>query len=83
MTERPQSQLVNRSQFRGPFHYGTLAQIATFTLATAATPLFGWSPLHLLWVLPVSFLVGFLTLIPPFSLVLRPLGWLYGRLCCI
>jgi len=40
------------------------------------------SPLHLLWLFPISFAAGFLSLEFPFSLLSIP-GSLFGRLCCI
>lgn len=47
-----------------------------------AVPLIGFSPLHLLWLLPVGFVVGMLSLTFPFSL-LSILGKPFGRLCCL
>lgn len=40
---------------------------------------FSWSPLHLLWMFPLAFLLGLLSMIPPFKL-LWPLASIYGSL---
>jgi hypothetical protein len=62
--------------------YATLTSLAIFTLATVAVPLFGWSPFHLLWIFPASFVIGILSMLPPFRL-LWSLGKAYGFLCCL
>ena len=43
---------------------------------------FDLSPLHFLWMIPLAFVLGGLSLAFPFSL-LSPIGNLYGRLCCL
>ena len=40
------------------------------------------SPLHLLWLFPLSLIIGTFSLAFPFSLLSIP-GWLFGRLCTI
>jgi len=45
-------------------------------------PLFGISIFHLLWLLPVAWVVGALSLAFPFSLV-SLVGTPFGRLCCL
>jgi uncharacterized membrane protein len=42
----------------------------------------GISPLHLLWVLPISWLMGTFSLAFPFSLLSIP-GRFFGLLCCV
>lgn len=42
----------------------------------------GVSPLHLLWLLPISWVMGTLSLAFPFSLLSIP-GRFFGLLCCI
>lgn len=37
-----------------------------------------YSPFHLLWLFPASFVMGFLTLAPPFSLIFIPVAKFYG-----
>lgn len=44
--------------------------------------LLGTSPLHLLWAFPISWLIGTLSLVFPFSLLSIP-GRFFGLLCCI
>lgn len=43
-------------------------------------PSLSLSPLHLLWMFPVSFLFGPLSLMFPFNLLLWPLASIYGSL---
>lgn len=42
-------------------------------------PVFSWSPLHLLWMFPLAFLLGLLSMMPPFK-ILWPLASIYGSL---
>ncbi|GAB1235462.1 hypothetical protein [Ferrigenium sp. UT5] len=53
-----------------------------FTAQAIVVGAFDLNPLHFLWMIPVSFIFGSLSLIAPFSL-LSPVGNLYGRLCCL
>jgi len=43
---------------------------------------FDWSPYHLLWLFPAAFVLGFLSLVFPFSLLNLPAS-LYAWLVCI
>jgi len=52
-----------------------------FTLSVLAVPLFGFSPFHLLWIFPASWVFGMLSLTFPFSLLSIP-GELYASICC-
>lgn len=60
----------------------TLTFCALFTIATVVIPLIGWSPFHLLWIYPASFIVATLSNLPPLRF-LWSLGKTYGRLCCL
>jgi hypothetical protein len=53
-----------------------------FVAQAIAVAVFGPSPLHFLWMIPVAFILGFMSIAFPFSLI-SPLGRLYGNLCCI
>jgi hypothetical protein len=50
--------------------------------AVLAVPLLNFSPFHLLWLLPVAFIVGMLSLAFPFSLV-SVFGKPFGHICCL
>ncbi|MBI2345755.1 MAG: hypothetical protein HYV03_02480 [Deltaproteobacteria bacterium] len=52
------------------------------TIVTIVIPLAQFSSYHLLWLFPVSILLGTLSLVFPFSLLSIP-GHLFGRLCLI
>jgi hypothetical protein len=60
----------------------TVNQTALMFIAVVAVPLLGFSPFHALWMLPVAFIVGMLSLVFPFSLV-SLIGKPFGRLCCL
>ncbi len=60
----------------------TVNQTTLILLAVVVVPLFGLSPLHLLWMLPAAFIVGMLSLEFPFSLV-SLIGKPFGELCCL
>jgi hypothetical protein len=60
----------------------TVNQTMLILAAVVAVPLLGFSPFHLLWLLPVAFIVGMLSLIFPFSLV-SLVGRPFGRICCL
>jgi len=53
-----------------------------FALSLFIVPIFGFSPFHLLWMFPVSFVLGMLSFVFPFSL-LSVLGRTFGTICCI
>ncbi len=67
----------------GSVTHAVLATNAVFVIATVVAACGAFSPLHRLWAYPVSCLTGFLTRLPPFAWVLRPLAIIYGRLCCL
>ena len=46
-------------------------------------PTLSLSSLHLLWMFPASFFLGFLGAIPPFSFLLSPLASIYGSIWSI
>ena len=60
----------------------TITTTMLFALAVLSVPVFDVSPFHLLWVFPVGWLVGTLSLAFPLSLLRIPAN-LYGRLCCL
>src|SRR6185503_13383820 len=47
----------------------TVNQTMMFGLSLVVVPIFGFSPFHLLWMFPVSFIVGTLSFALPFSLL--------------
>ena len=53
-----------------------------FVAQAIAVAVFGLSPLHFLWMIPVAFILGSMSIAFPFSLI-SSLGRLYGNLCCI
>ena len=53
-----------------------------FVAQAIAVGVFGLSPLHFLWMIPVAFILGSMSIAFPFSLI-SSLGRLYGNLCCI
>jgi len=53
-----------------------------FAVQAAVVAIFGLSPLHFLWMIPLAFILGAMSLLFPFSL-LSILGNVYARLCCI
>ena len=53
-----------------------------FALATLAVPALAVSPLHLLWLFPVSWILGSSSIVFPFSLLSLP-GHYFGMLCCV
>ena len=63
--------------------YTVLSTNALYVLATIGVVLGGYSPLHLLWLFPIAFFAGFLSMAPPFNGVLVPLGKAYATVCCI
>lgn len=52
-----------------------------FALQAIAVGALGISPLHFLWMIPLTFVIGMLSLAFPFSLI-TPIGRLYGELVC-
>lgn len=60
----------------------TVNQTMLMLSAVVAVPLIGFSPFHLVWLLPVAFIVGMLSLSFPFSLVTY-VGKPFGRICCL
>jgi hypothetical protein len=53
-----------------------------FALSLIIVPIFGFSPFHLLWMFPISFILGMLSFAFPFSLLSVP-GRTFGTICCI
>lgn len=53
-----------------------------FVAQAIAVAAFGLSPLHFLWMIPATFVLGPMSLAFPFSFITR-LGRLYGHLCCM
>jgi hypothetical protein len=53
-----------------------------FTLSLIIVLIFGFSPFHLLWMFPVGFVLGTLSLAFPLSLLSVP-GRTFGAFCCI
>ena len=67
----------------GSVTYAVMCSNLFYCLAILGTLIIGYSPFHLLWIFPLAFLLGFLTLAFPFSEVLIPLARLYGQICCL
>jgi len=61
----------NSDEPASPANATAMTQATSIVVVTA----FGYSPLHLLWLLPISYLTGFLALR---SRVFGRLAWLYG-----
>lgn len=66
--------------------FGVTIQSTNMAMLFAAQAIivgtFDLSPLHFLWMIPLAFVLGGMSLVFPFSL-LSPIGNLYGRLCCL
>ncbi len=60
----------------------TVNQTMMFALSLVAVPLLGLSAFHLLWLFPTALILGFLSLVFPFSLISIP-GRVFGTICCI
>lgn len=60
----------------------TVNQTMLMLAAVLAVLLLNFSPFHLLWLLPVVFIVGMLSSAFPFSLV-SILGKPFGHICCL
>ena len=60
----------------------TVNQTMMFAISLIVVPIFGLSSFHLLWMFPVSFALGTLSLMFPFSLLSVP-GRIFGVICCI
>mgnify|MGYP006977278886 CR=1 FL=1 len=60
----------------------TVNQSMLFALVTLVVAIWGFSPFHFVWLLPLAFIFGMLSLAFPFSL-LSILGNVYGKLCCL
>jgi hypothetical protein len=60
----------------------TVNQTMMFAISLIIVPIFGFSPFHLLWMFPVSLILGMLSLFFPFSLLSGP-GKTFGTICCI
>jgi len=60
----------------------TVNQTMMFALSLIIVPIFGLSPFHLLWMFPVGFILGTISLVFPFSLLSVP-GRTFGAICCI
>lgn len=63
--------------------YGTICSNLCYLVAVVVIWFTDYSPFHLLWLFPASFVMGFLTLAPAFSLILVPLAKLYGFVATI
>ena len=64
----------------GNITYATLSSNFFYFLSIVTVLVFNFSSLHLLWLFPLSFGVGFLTLLPQLSWLLVPMGKFYGTL---
>jgi hypothetical protein len=53
-----------------------------FVVSVVLVPMLSWSPLHLLWMFPVSFILGLLSHGFPLSLLMLP-GRVFFGLACI
>lgn len=60
----------------------TVNQTMLFALSLLVVPVFGLSPFHLLWMFPVAFILGALSLAFPFSTLSVP-GRMFGAICCV
>jgi hypothetical protein len=60
----------------------TLDTLFLFVVSLIFVAILDWSPLNLLWMFPVSWICGFLSLHFPFS-ILQPLGNMVGIIACI
>lgn len=60
----------------------TVNQTMLIVASVVAVPLLDFSPFHLLWLLPLAFIVGRLSLVFPFSLV-SLFGRPFGHICCL
>jgi hypothetical protein len=47
----------------------TINQTMLFVVSLVLIPVLSWSPLHLLWMFPASFILGLLSIVFPFSLL--------------
>jgi len=64
------------------FQVQTLVTLFFAVVSLVLVPILKWSPLHLLWMFPASFICGFLSILFPFS-VLQPFGNLTGMIACV
>jgi len=60
----------------------TVNQTMLILAVVVAVPLLDFSPFHILWLLPVAYIVGMLSLAFPFSFV-SLLGKPFGHICCL
>lgn len=60
----------------------TVNMAMLFFVQNLIVGIFHLNPLHFLWMIPLSFFLGILSISFPFSL-LTPLGNIYAHLCCI
>ena len=60
----------------------TVTQAMLFMVSVLVIPIFSLSPFHLLWMFPVSWLLGTLSKIFPFYFLWFP-GFLFRHLCCL
>lgn len=60
---------------------GTVNTTMLFVVSLALVPILKLSPLHLLWMFPVSFILGTLSLAFPFSLLSIPGSLIFGIAC--
>lgn len=70
-------------QAGGSVTYGVICSNVFYFSVTLGVLIIGYSPFHLLWLFPLSFVLGFLTLVSPFSAVLIPLARIYSTLCSL
>lgn len=72
----------NRIKTGGTWQVQTLVTLFLSVTSLVLVPILKWTPLHLLWMIPASYVVGFLSLMFPFSL-LQPFGRLMGMIACV
>jgi hypothetical protein len=66
----------------GEVGLATVNTTMLWAVSTLAVLVLGHSALHLLWLFPVSLVLGTLSVVPPFSVISGP-GRIYARACCI
>jgi hypothetical protein len=72
----------DRVKYGGGWQVQTLVTLFLSVVSVVLVPILRWSALNLLWMIPASYAVGFISLIFPFSL-LQPFGKLIGIIACI
>jgi hypothetical protein len=72
----------DRIKTGGTWQVQTLVTLFLSVSSLVLVPILKWSPLNLLWMIPTSYLAGFLSMMFPFSL-LQPFGRLMGMIACV